>query len=240
MGAMPEYGLGRRIATDPRDTAHLMSAVLPPPAELALPDWKYWYQHGWWGNQNGYPKCVAYGFLHGLEDGPITHSTYPAPLIDPDWLYKNAQANDEWEGEDYDGTSVRAGAKVLQGLGIIREYLWARNTDEIEAHVMTRGPVVMGTEWWDSMFEPNPTTGIVEIRGSLAGYHCWVTNGRNRVKKLWRAKNSYSRGWGKQGNFWIPDEVFDQLMADPFAEACTYTEEPGWQRRIAAMRELVT
>ena len=34
-------------------------------------------------------------------------------LYDGFWLYHEAQKIDEWPGEDYDGTSVRAGLDIL-------------------------------------------------------------------------------------------------------------------------------
>jgi hypothetical protein len=65
------------------------------------------------------------------------------------WIYHQAQRIDEWPGEDYDGTSVRAGCDVLRTTGPVRifrgkEYgpdavdgieanRWAESVDEILA-----------------------------------------------------------------------------------------------------------
>ena len=38
-------------------------------------------------------------------------------LYDGFWLYHEAQKVDEWQGEDYDGTSVRAGLDILRKRG---------------------------------------------------------------------------------------------------------------------------
>ena len=38
-------------------------------------------------------------------------------LYDGFWLYHEAQKVDEWPGEDYDGTSVRAGLDILRKRG---------------------------------------------------------------------------------------------------------------------------
>jgi hypothetical protein len=41
---------------------------------------------------------------------------------DAGWLYHEAQRIDEWPGEDYDGTSVRAGMDVLRTEGHRRKF----------------------------------------------------------------------------------------------------------------------
>src|SRR5688500_1057672 len=114
-------GLGRLWTADWNDLKFLASAVLPRESSIVARDWEYDY---WWGNQGNTSECVAYSRVHWLADGPVVHPG-PHPIIDPHWLYVEAQKIDEWPGEDYDGTSVRAGAKIAQQLGYIEEYRWA-------------------------------------------------------------------------------------------------------------------
>ena len=68
-------------------------------------------------------------------------------LYDGFWLYHEAQKIDEWEGEDYDGTSVRAGLDILRKRGHcmvnegrvspeaigegIKANRWARGVDDV-------------------------------------------------------------------------------------------------------------
>jgi len=219
---MPEdFGLGRLAAPDANDHGFLMAAVLPaaPPPSV---DYKYWSQNGWWGDQNGYPQCVGYGWAHYLEDGPITHSG-PAPVVAPQYIYDEAQKVDEWAGTPHDGTSVRAGAKVLQAEGRISEYRWAFDIDTVVNALLTTGPVVVGTNWYRDMFYPDAKTGLIKVSGALAGGHCYVLNGANRKTKLIRGKNSWSRDWGKRGNFYITFDDMDRLIKED-GEACLAVE----------------
>jgi hypothetical protein len=132
------------------------------------------------------------------------------------------QEVDEWEGSDYDGTSVRAGAKVMQARGYIGEYRWAHDL-ETTLEALTRvGPVVMGTNWYRSMFTPN-SQGVVKAEGPIDGGHAWLLDGANRKQGMARGKNSWNRTWGKKGRFWIPFEVLEKLIIED-GEACLALE----------------
>jgi len=144
-------GLGRRFAPDHRDLDHPVSARLKGGSPL---EYRYWNANGWWGDQGNTPQCVAYAWTHWLEDGPVIQPG-PAPVIQPGTLYHDAQQVDEWPGDNYEGTSVRAGAKVLQARGYITSYSWAFTVDEMVASLLELGPIVVGTNWYDSMFDPD-------------------------------------------------------------------------------------
>jgi hypothetical protein len=212
-------GLGRLPAPDPRDGAFRMGLLIPEPPKV---DHKYWNANGWWGDQGGSSQCVAYAWTHYLEDGPVTHSG-SAPVIEPAMLYHQAQLVDEWPGEDYDGTSVRAAAKVLQGLGWIESYHWAWSADEIINAILTLGPVVIGTNWYQGMFYPDPKTNIIKPTGYVAGGHATKLDGANRRNGLIRLKNSWSRAWGKKGHVWVEAETLQRLMNED-GEACIAVE----------------
>ena len=89
------------------------------------------------------------------------------------------QALDEWPGEDYDGTSVRAFYKWLKVKGFITEYRWAFDCETVINHVLGIGPVQMGTIWDESMSNPDrwgyiypntrSTQTIAAMPGSLSG-----------------------------------------------------------------------
>src|SRR5688500_6601831 len=116
-------GLGRLPAPDPRDHAYAIRTLLASAPIIPLPTHRY-YATRTWLDQNGYPHCVGYAWAHWLELGPVA---YPGRLTNEnaDQIYRVAQVVDEWPGIDYAGTSVRAGAKVLQADGRIESYLWA-------------------------------------------------------------------------------------------------------------------
>jgi len=164
--------------------------------------------------------------MHWLEDGPITQPG-PGPIIVPQALYDDAQANDEWPGPPppYDGTSVRAGAKVLQRRGLIDSYHWADTSNPLPDLVdclLYRGPVVVGTEWLEDMFEPGED-GFLDVSGALAGGHAYKLDGVNTKRAFFRIKNSWGRSWGNHGFAFMSFEDMERLVKND-GEACLAKE----------------
>lgn len=217
---MPDYGLGRReFVYDPGDEKHLMRALVAEEAPRPVP---YAYYHGsMFLNQGGTSQCVEYSWHHYVQTGKIRPRVrHPYwPLGEP---YRQMQDVDEWEGNDYDGTSVRAGAKIMQQMGYIGEYRWAWDLETVVDAVTRVGPVVMGTNWYRSMFVPD-SQGVVQAAGPIDGGHAWLIDGASRKRGLARAKNSWGTEWGKRGRFWIPFEVLERLIRED-GEACLALE----------------
>lgn len=213
--------LGRRHAPDDRDRAYPLRPMLaaPPPERR----WRYWWPNGWWGDQGDTPRCVSYAWLHWVEDGPVTHP-YDAtvPSLPPRELYDRAQRRDEWPGTNYDGTSVRAGAKVLRDEGLIESYRWAWDVETVVQALLTAGPVVVGTWWWTEMFQPDQD-GFVQARGTREGGHAYVLNGVNLDRGVVRLKNSWGRWWGRRGHAWLTLDDLDTLISEQ-GEACLAIE----------------
>lgn len=213
-------GLGRLQAADVKDQLFPMAKALslePPSSRTS----RAWNANGFWGDQGMTSQCVAYAWTHWLKDGPVTHKKL---IPDPATLYKKAQQNDEWEGEEptYEGTSVRAGAKVLQSEGLIGNYYWAFDVETTIEALLTTGPVVVGTDWYSDMFSPN-SKGEVTPTGYVAGGHAYVLDGVNKKTGLIRIKNSWGRGWGKKGFAFIKFKDMDKLIKQQ-GEVCLATE----------------
>lgn len=236
----PETTLGRLAALDPRDENYIVQprAITGEGAEAKNRGWRYWWQDGWWGDQWYTPQCVAYAWTHWLEDGPTTHVPRKPvrtsahgqgmAVVNPGNLYREAQLIDEWAGTDYDGTSVRAGAKVLRDLGLISRFEWATTIDQVVDTVLLRGPMVVGTTWTSDMSEPDERHRIAPT-GTYQGGHAYVINGVSLDDELFRVKNSWGRGnYGRRGNAYIAISDFETLL-DDWGEACIATE-----REVAA------
>jgi hypothetical protein len=214
-----DYGLGRIFALDHRDTAYpmrMMSSDQPIEGRR-----KIWWDGTFWPNQGDTPECVEYAWHNYVSTKPI-NSPQKAPYWEYDSVYNRAQQIDEWEGEDYDGTSVRAGAKVMQELGFVSEYHWAWDVETVIRHLIYVGPVVVGTNWYTNMFFPD-STGKVSVGGFVEGGHAYLLSGVNMKTGIIRAKNSWGREWGRLGRFSISIDDLARLI-DEDGEACVATE----------------
>lgn len=215
---MPAFGRLRSVP-DARDHDYPLRSLLDPSPSTRVS--RYWFQGGWWGDQGDKPWCVAYASDHWLADGPVVQ--IPAPPIDPAVLYHEAQVLDEIPGEGYDGTTTRGAMKAMQARGFIVSYHLASTLDDVIQCLLERGPVLIGTNWYESMMTPDEA-GIVHIEGRVAGGHETVLNGINQRAELIRGKNSWGRGWGHRGNYYIRFADVERLLHED-GEMCLAVEK---------------
>jgi hypothetical protein len=213
------FGLGRELKIDERDKKYLIENRLTLPKTTLTQ--RYWDDNGWWGDQGKTSQCVGYAWAHFIDDGPIKHLG-PKPNTNPTLIYREAQKIDEWPGENYEGTSVRAGAKFLKKENKIGSYLWAYNLDTLIKTVLTQGPVVVGTNWYNGMFYPD-RNGLIKISGRNMGGHAYVINGVDTRKQLFRIKNSWGRSWGVKGSAYISFANMQRLIREN-GEICLAVE----------------
>lgn len=208
-------GLGRLPSFDERDNQYL----LPRRAEATTIASRYWNVPTVL-DQMDTPHCVGFSCWNWLRTGPIVNK----PPFSPSDLYHAAQLIDEWEGVDYEGTSVRAGFKWMKSKGYVGEYRWAFNAEAIVEHLLTTGPIVVGTVWTKGMFMPHNLTGLIDdIGGDPIGGHAYLLAGASRNRKQTRVVNSWGRGWGDNGRAWLSFEALDWLMSQD-GEACAAME----------------
>jgi hypothetical protein len=155
-------------------------------------------------------------------------------FYDARWLYEEAQKIDEWQGAepDYYGTSVNAGLKVLKAQGHkfkhqhnhehlperdqgIETYRWATSIDEIRTAISQGLAVVVGTNWYESMFDPEKIGTRYWIGrnqndlGRPAGGHAYCLYGASDKLQAFKICNS----WGsKYPLTWIPYEFMQRLI----------------------------
>jgi papain like protease len=227
--------LGRLFKKDVRDRKFALSLNVD---RLQLDPAKLPSQKTWNGgailNQGDTSQCVGYSWTQFMQSAPrMTRldklNAFANSKAGPrdgstfmEVLYNNAQRTDEWPGEGYDGTSVRAGAGILKSWGLISEYLWADTIDLLKNYVLLRGPVIMGTNWYTDMFTPD-AYGFVTPTGRLAGGHAWTVIGYNSKKKAFRAIQSWGKEWGQNGRFSIKDTDLGLLLGQD-GEACSAIE----------------
>ena len=197
----------------------------------------YTWAMGWEAlDQGNEGSCVGHGHGARVKGIPDKH-----PEIDHAWcreLYKAAQRIDEWPGEDYEGTSVLAGAKVLKNRGLYEQYHWAFGIEDFLRGVAYLGPSVVGTYWLDGMFQPRPS-GLLEVNGSVAGGHCYLARGVRlravlpgegpKPLEVVRYRNSWGPSFGINGDFYMLVEDTERLHKLE-GEAMIPTE-PGQHRK---------
>lgn len=224
------YGMGRLAAPDERDQAFPLKAILGrKPTRRTKP----------WArprvlDQGGSGTCVGHAWRLWLEMAPHLHpAEYGVVAYD---IYRQAVLLDEFRQNDHEariadpaqlqyGTSVRAGAKAMVAAGYIGEYRWATDAATV-ADFVTRAdgsPVVMGTNWYGGMMEPDPVTGRVDLRGGNQGGHAWLIRWFDERVMTFTGVSSWGPAWGRDGQFFIRYEDLDRLIKED-GEACCGVE----------------
>lgn len=159
-----------------------------------------------------------------MLDGPLTHNAHGVERKPTPWLYCEAQKRDAWTGDcdnpQYDGTSVRAGAKALAAHGMLKEYRWAQNFEDVLTCLLEVGPLVMGSRWPEG-FMRTDENGWVRFSESGNYGHAYKLDGVNLKRDVVRIKNSWGRNsWGRSGFAWVSIPDLRRLFEESWSEAC--------------------
>lgn len=221
-------GLGRLIAPDERDRSFAMAPLIAV-APVAAPQVRNWRIPGRSIDQGSTATCVGHAWRNFLRCAPLQGERGPSP-----WdIYREAVKLDPWPDNDAEahlpdgdrhfisGTSVRAGAKALQAAKHISNYLWAWDIDTMIQWLLTTGPVVVGTNWYDSMEEPD-SRGIAKVtkEARVIGGHAYLARGANVHTELILFENSWGEEWGSRGTFYLRFSDVERLLKEE-GEACT-------------------
>lgn len=209
-------GLGRIARPDARDQRYHVGNLLPVKA-APLKDKAYTY--GPILDQGSTPRCVGFSVAGIISGGPIMQLTDVQAQLAAGVVYNRAQAEfDEWPGEDYDGTSVRAGFKAAVAMGYFASYVWSWDLATSTRYFREVGPGVDGIDWYTGLFSPKRQKDgsyYVEPTGAIEGGHA-IRRVRYSVKRkatLWA--NSWGvDGWGlsPNGTAWIHDDALGDLL----------------------------
>lgn len=156
-------------------------------------------------DQGSMPACVGYAWSGWLMSDPFRQ------WLNPVGIYRAAQYVDEWEGEDYDGTSVRAGAKVLRNFEFIGEFAATTDVEILAETVLEKGPVVVGTNWYRKMDTPDDA-GLIVPKGRIAGGHAYLVIGVDLIAGLLKLLNSWGSDWGLNGRAVIAMSDMQRLL----------------------------
>lgn len=222
----PVTKYGRLYAPDPRDRMY----ALVPRARMLIPRLSIVWRTGPILDQGASPQCVGFSWYQFLLSAPVMKRSRVLPS--PSTIYHRAQEIDEWPGTNYEGSSVRAGAKALCAAGVLKEYRWALNASDLKNFVLSRGPLVVGTDWFSRMSTPkvihnrkhNCEDSYLEVDGSNEGGHAWEVNGYSNSRDAYRMTNSWGTTWGEHGRAWIERKSLEYLIFSANGEACSAVE----------------
>jgi len=207
--------------------------MLPDAATLKLPTRKTWSINSGSLDQGNTGTCVGHGWRNFLrcaplkteKTGPSAFDIYRAAVRVDSWSENDDEANlPDWDPGMDSGTSVRAGAKAVASFGRLAGYVWSFQLSDTVRWLKSRGPVVVGVNWYSS-FDPD-AQGVVQIRprASVLGGHAFLIRGADSKKALVRACNSWGEGWGRSGEFYIPFGDLERLIHEG-GEVCAATEQ---------------
>lgn len=168
-------------------------------------------------------SCVGHStaFAKIVEERKNLGRYYP---IEPLWLWDRAKERDGIGNPTADrGTYIRSALDVLVELGAavarngdadprfkIAAYYRLTTIYQIKLAIYKFGPVVFGSEWFDSWFSPT-ANGMLPKPDTSAGGHAfggvaWSNSIAcpDGTKGAFRCPNSWSEAWGYRGDFWLP------------------------------------
>ena len=215
-------GLGRLLQTDHRNLDFPM-----PKKDVPTNIRRRMWNAGEVLDQGAEPACVGYAGYGWLQAGPVVNRKMTFSPMD---LYHAAQANDEWPGSAYDGSSTLGLMKALRKLGYVDTYVWAHDAETLMRWVLTTGPVLVGTNFYGGMANPNAQDDFMTLDGELLGGHEYWIVGADLDKKChdgsrgaFRMVNSWGRGFSDNGRAWLSQATLDRLLKED-GEAVTAIE----------------
>jgi hypothetical protein len=169
-------------------------------------------------DQRDSQTCVGHAWTLFVTSEP--RRTKPGP--DPYQIYQEAQLLESIAGQQ---TTVRAGAKVmLKDKWITGDYVWARNADELWRFVLTRGPVVLGSPWYEGMRGVDGN-GFVNLTGRSLGGHCYLCYGVSGADRAFLCASSWGPNWGRGGTFRLRYADGQKLFSENAIAACSAVED---------------
>lgn len=235
-------GFGFRHAEDPRDRLYMMGPHLAQHAKdtakyfpQGLPDGTRHYRTGRTLDQGETGTCTAYCGTHRVNAAPIMQplptSVKTGAMMTPYEFYRLIISLDEFPENDFEidlpdkdlqsGSSVRAAAKALQQLGLIKSYLHAGSIEDIRAwHLAGFGGIMFGTSFYTGMMKPD-AEGFGAVTGVVEGGHAYASCGWNdtakhngRTVRACLFQNNWGTDWGLKGFFWLEEDAIGKLFPD--------------------------
>jgi len=176
-------------------------------------------------DQGQYGTCVGNGTGQFLNTNPIedkitegmgqsakTGGPYARAIYYEATVIDGAPDDPESSGGGQQGASVRSGMKALANRKRISAYALASTIPDIQAWLRSgKGPLVVGTDWMNDMFNP-AASGYVTPTGAVEGGHCYLMVGDLISEGAFLFQNSWGASWGLSGRFKMKYADFQTLL----------------------------
>lgn len=209
----PFYPLGRVVEHDERSRAFRAAQGGGPLRSVV------WKRGGRILDQGDLGSCTGNAIAGTVNTAPL-HRWYQRYKTEADAVkaYSLATGLDSVDGAwppDDTGSSGLAACKAAVKLGWITGYHHAFGLDEALRALMV-GPVITGTNWYGSMFMPDPNgrVTIATSDTSPAGGHEYEVVGLNVEARTVLCANSWGTGWGRSGYFTLSWDTWGRLLSE--------------------------
>ena len=203
---MAGKGLGHWTHKDSRDALFTMGGNLDD--IIFVPEGYVWVR-GESLDQGDEGACVGFGWGAWHNCKPKGWQNQVDNRYAFGW-YNRAQELDPWPGTNYSGTTVRAGAKVAKERGLLDTYVWADSIEAMDTWLLTKGPIVVASNWYNSMDDISPSGWVnVDINSGVRGGHCYLLYGKK--SGIYYFQNSWGDWYGDGGSFYMTQEEMETL-----------------------------
>jgi hypothetical protein len=171
-------------------------------------------------DQGDLGSCTANAALGVLMTDPLWRNGWAFQESDAQELYHEETLIDDvtvpghWPPVDTGSTGLWS-MKALMRRGLIGAYAHCFSLNSVIATLENR-PVSVGIPWLNSMFTPDPSTGLLSVRESsgVAGGHQVALVGVDADLKQVRLRNSWGPDWGLGGYALMSFGGLDMLLRD--------------------------
>ncbi len=125
--------------------------------------------------------------------------------------YDWCRRNDEWPGENYEGTSAAAGARMAANAGLISEYRWAENVRDFMTAISRHGPGCFAIDWYTGMMRPD-SNGFIHPTGQNEGGHQIMCSAIS-LKRFGRPALGLWQSWGDAPIWWMYQDEMEEVVA---------------------------
>lgn len=190
--ARPSHrAFGRRAIPDPRDLWYLAGEHWPELETSPVQVERIEYRRGPLHSYIGQPVGVACALLAALRSQPRPAASSRCPTVE-----ELNDAAHTVEGTLGRAVTIRAGCRALKQQGLIEQYLWSYDADEIAQYLLSgRGGMVLGLDWYAGMSHPD-ATGLIRAVGPPEGGHAVFIWGVDRAQGLVFIQNNWGPDWG--------------------------------------------